>query len=385
MNRQKKDNRGMYHKNLVVGRNPDGSYIRKSVRARTLRNLDAKVAEIKQQVSQGLHIWEGGMLFKDLAQIWLDDYHGTETANWRYAQELTIKKHLLPTLGKMAVKNIRQIHLQMIIANLSKQGYATETMKKIKHTAERIMQVAVESDIILRNPFSEIRIPRKEPNVRRALTDEEIRLISDTWRGHNLGIMAMLMLYAGLRKGEAAALRWEDIDFDARLIHVTKAVRSLKNKATIKAPKTNAGVRDIPIPKILLDALQAYRKESGYICTSAKGKFLTDSSYKRQWDSYRHYLNVCAGGQNGAGRYIHRIDVIDNITAHMLRHTYATMLFDAGVDVKSAQRFLGHEDIEVTLSIYTHLTKFKEDQAVNALNEHLDEMIESRHFLTTVQ
>ena len=61
------------------------------------------------------------------------------------------------------------------------------------------------------------------------------------------------------------------------------------------------------------------------------------------------------------------------------------MLFDAGVDVKSAQRFLGHEDIEVTLSIYTHLTKFKEDQAVSALNEHLDEMIETRQFLTTIQ
>lgn len=101
--------------------------------------------------------------------------------------------------------------------------------------------------------------------------------------------------------------------------------------------------------------------------------------------SYRHYLNICAGGQNGAGPHIHRIDVIDNITAHMLRHTYATMLFDAGVDVKSAQRFLGHEDIEVTLSISTHLTKFKEDQAVYALNEHLDEMIETRQFLTTIQ
>ena len=61
------------------------------------------------------------------------------------------------------------------------------------------------------------------------------------------------------------------------------------------------------------------------------------------------------------------------------------MLFDAGVDVKSAQRFLGHEDIEVTLSIYTHLTKFKEDQEVYALNEHLDELIETRQFLTTIQ
>ena len=68
----------------------------------------------------------------------------------------------------------------------------------------------------------------------------------------------------------------------------------------------------------------------------------------------------------------------------MLRHTYATMLFDAGVDVKSAQRFLGHEDIEVMLSIYTHLTKYKEDQAVAALNEHLDEIAESRQLLTTI-
>ena len=57
----------------------------------------------------------------------------------------------------------------------------------------------------------------------------------------------------------------------------------------------------------------------------------------------------------------------------MLRHTYATMLFDAGVDVKSAQRFLGHTDIEVTLSIYTHLTKFKEEQAIQMLDKHLKE------------
>lgn len=68
----------------------------------------------------------------------------------------------------------------------------------------------------------------------------------------------------------------------------------------------------------------------------------------------------------------------------MLKHTYATMLFDAGVDVKSAQRFLGHEDIEVMLSIYTHLTKYKEDQAVATLNEHLNEIAESRQLLTTI-
>ena len=63
---------------------------------------------------------------------------------------------------------------------------------------------------------------------------------------------------------------------------------------------------------------------------------------------------------------------MEQFTAHQMHHTYATMLFDAGVDIKSAQKFLGHSDIEVTLDIYTHLTKFKEDAAIAALNTHLN-------------
>ena len=65
--------------------------------------------------------------------------------------------------------------------------------------------------------------------------------------------------------------------------------------------------------------------------------------------------------------------VIDRIIPHMLRHTYATLLFDAGVDAKSAQKFLGHSDIEVTLEVYTHLSKFKEEKSIQALDEHLKE------------
>ena len=84
-------------------------------------------------------------------------------------------------------------------------------------------------------------------------------------------------------------------------------------------------------------------------------------------------LHMCRGIEGAGPRK--PVWVIDRITAHMLRHTYATMLFDAGVDVKSAQRFLGHTDIEVTLSIYTHLTKFKEEQAIQMLDKHLKEII----------
>lgn len=76
---------------------------------------------------------------------------------------------------------------------------------------------------------------------------------------------------------------------------------------------------------------------------------------------------------------------MDKITAHMLRHTYASMLYDAGVDIKSAQKFLGHANIEMTLSVYTHLTKHKENEAINSLNQHLGKKPQNQQNITELK
>ena len=371
-NKRKSDN--LYQKNLVLGKKPDGTYYRKTVYAKTRRELDQKIAAITNQLNNGIQVWENTITFKELTDIWMNQYNFSPGASWRYRQEGIIKNHLLPMLGEMRVCDLRQLHLQTIISQLAKKGYATATMRQIKEIAASILGVAVGSDLIVRNPFSDVKVPVKEPKERRALTKEEIALITENWQGHRIGLMAMIMLYAGLRRGEAMALEWEDIDFQNKVIKVTKACQSLKNVCTIKEPKSKAGIRDVPIPNILLMALIKCRKQRGFVCTNAGGTMLTDSSFMRSWEAFCNYLNVCAGGRNGAGPYLPHIQVLDRITAHMLRHTYATMLFDADVDVKSAQKFLGHADIEVTLKIYTHLTKFKEEKAIAALNAHLDSM-----------
>jgi len=114
------------------------------------------------------------------------------------------------------------------------------------------------------------------------------------------------------------------------------------------------------------------RKKKGLVCPDINGNVMSESAQNNAWKSFLNHLHEYAGGSKGAGPR-KAVIVIDRITAHMLRHTYATMLFDAGVDVKSAQRFLGHTDVEVTLSIYTHLTKFKEEQAIQKLDEHIGE------------
>lgn len=106
------------------------------------------------------------------------------------------------------------------------------------------------------------------------------------------------------------------------------------------------------------------------VCPAVDGRMMSKAAFNRAWASYLHYLNLQAGGKV-ASRSRAKLTVIDNLTPHMFRHTYATMLYNAGVDIKSAQRFLGHADIKVTLKIYTHLSGQKEQDAINALNQHL--------------
>lgn len=371
----KKNEKGLYYKNLVVGKKPDGSYIRKYIYGKTQRELESKVAAVTKQINDGIMVWQNDMTFAELTDIWLNQYNPVASERWKYRMQSLLNCHLLPSIGQMKVRDLRQIHLQAIISDKAKNGYATSMMKKIKQTAERIMRVAIDSDLIAKNPFSGVKVPVIEAEGRRALTPEEISLITNNWKGTLFGHGAMIMLYAGLRQGEVLALNWEDIDFEDRIIHVTKAREVLKNQATIKKPKTKAGYRDVPIPDILYNVLISVKKPKGLVCPDTKGRLMSGAAYKSAWESFLNHLNIKAGGQKACGPKHPHIQVIDRITAHMLRHTYATMLFDAGVDVKSAQKFLGHADIEVTLSIYTHLSKFKEEKAISSLNEHLSSFV----------
>ena len=372
MAKLKKREDGRYQKSVIVGKKPNGKYIKKSVYGKTQKELEANINTLVNEINSGVAVWNNDISFLELSRMWSDQYVSPESEKWKYTQQTYLTKHLLPILGAMHVRDLKQIHLQTIINKLASEGYATSTMKKIKQTAEQIMRIAVDSDLIVKNPFSGVKVPSIEPAERRALTESEIDLITENWRGARMGVAAMIMLYAGLRLGEVLALEWNDIDFEKRTINVSKARIVFKNRPTIKSPKTKAGIRIIPIPEILFEVLNSVRKKKGLVCPDLSGNLMSGVSQKNAWKSYINHLNECAGGRKGSGPR-KPVIVIDKITPHMLRHTYATMLFDAGVDVKSAQKFLGHSDIEVTLEIYTHLSKFKEEQAIRALDEHLKE------------
>ena len=388
MARAKKREDKRYEKKITVGRNFDGSLNRISVYAATQKELESKVAEIKVQIEQGIYLSSDTALFGKIAENWIEHFKPTISEKMRLRYKGIIRGKLQP-LAEMRVRDLRPMHLQVIINEIAKNGYAQKSMQMVKQTASQVLDLAMQNDLVYRNVFEKIKVPHVDAEERQPITEEQRELILNTWEGHRMGVPALIMLYCGLRRGELLALLWTDIDFRAKTLSVSKAADMPTNATTVKKPKTKAGTRIVPIPDAIMPALLKARREaiSMYVCPAMRtGDIMSAQAYTEAWSSYMHYLNLCAGGrdkvrtknENGKVCFIPAVQAMEPFSAHQLRHSYATMLYDADVDVKTAQKLLGHADFSVTMKIYTHLSTEKESAGIEKLNQHVTEHLGNR-------
>ena len=188
----------------------------------------------------------------------------------------------------------------------------------------------------------------------------------------------MLMLYSGLRRGEATALTWADVDLQDSTITVRSGY-NFRDKRS-KSPKTEAGSRVVNIPKVLVDYLRTQQDGCLYVLHNAKGQCMTEQGWKRLWQSYMCDLNVKYGYHGAANKHdpAGLPMVIDTFTPHQLRHTFCTLMYFAGVDVLTARDHardqMGHKDISVTLGIYTSLDKKFKKKKIDQLDSYLEKV-----------
>ena len=219
-----------------------------------------------------------------------------------------------------------------------------------------LFDTAIENDLCRKNPFRSrsAQPPKGTCGSHRSLTAEEIALVESVQ--HRLRPAAMVMLYAGLRKGEALALEMSDVDLVAGVIHVTKSLRWPTNRPVIVPPKTAAGVRDVPILSPLRPVLAA---RIGRIAESKRKRdLMTETAFTSAWESYLKALSEAAG---------HPV----SIRPHDLRHTFCTMLRDAGVDIKQAMIWMGHADEKMILRVYDHVTDQRTKNSIGQVEKML--------------
>jgi integrase len=355
------------------------------VYGKTQKDADAKADELKLQYKKGMNVKAQRDTWGQWAEKWLETKKLCSRGQY---QNYSIGKKHFDSLNDKKIVDIRSSDIKQIINELSCENpfthrpSAKRTLNFAKSVAIQIFAEAIDDRVIDYNPALSVKVPSDTPQEkRRALTEEEQGWVINT--PHRAQRAAMIMMYSGLRRGELIPLTWNDIDLHNRTIRVNKSVELINGKPELKAgAKSEAGARTVNIPQKLVDFLSQEPKDNLLVCPSEKGVMMSDSSWKALWKSYMKELNNRYGKIKKAGhsKFAHASPrTIPPITAHWLRHTFATLLYLSGVDVLTAKEQLGHADVKTTLQIYTHLDKLYKDKNIAKLDLYLSNQNVSRN------
>jgi integrase len=306
--------------------------------------------------------------FGDVAQDW-ERWHREEISQRTWNNYLPHYRDILTKHGK---KPVEQVGAPDVIAHLTAakaQGYSATVVDSIRSLYRMIFDHAVANDHAKYNPVSSVRLPKGlKRSKRQAPTDDQIRTIF-TSTHLPFGLFPFLLLCTGLRKSEALALTWDDVDLTAKEISVTKSLDyPTGSTPVVKPPKTEAGYRTVPIVDVLCEKLQEAKAASGspYLFPSQDsnragkgGGMMSLRGYDGAWERYCRAAGLMDGDHPA-------------ITAHNLRHGTATLMFEMNVDELTAQRILGHSRVEITREIYTDLREKQNQKSVKKFNAGLN-------------
>lgn len=336
-------------------------YIRKTARyngkkyeaaGKTELEAMTRLAEKLAAAKRGEETACGAMTVDAWFREWFETYKKPKGLTAKSLGMYTEKynKYIKPRIGPMQLKEVTEIHLQKIMNEQA--GKSSSHAKKLRMVMREMFRRARQTRLIPYDPAEMLELPVTTESKRRSITEEERAAILEVAKSHPAGLWILTLLYTGMRPGETAALSWADIDFDRNEIHVYAAMES--GSTEIKAPKTGAGIRDIPIHAKLAPMLLEARKEPfAPVFQGRNGNRLNNNMLYRSWKSFYRALDIYMGATVKRNKIVAHA-VAQDLTPYCLRHTFCTDLQKAGVALNVAKELMGHSDVSVTANIYTH-------------------------------
>lgn len=289
--------------------------------------------------------------FGDLIDAWQAE-HDAETAFKTAESYIAPCRRLKEELGDILAEEVTPLELQNFLNRMARRKYSKRTVQLHLTVIRLVYQRAVLLGILPVDTSAVLSIPKGLSTQRREVPKDAALAAVLASEKEEMGPFALTLYYTGLRRGEALALRYEDIDRKERIIHVRRALQFTPNYPEVKEPKTEAGVRDVHYPEALNKILP--KKKSGPVFPGPDGKsYMNKGNFIYRWQKYCEAIG-------------------HDITCHQLRHYYATAMYEAGVPVIAAQAQLGHKNASTTMGIYTHLRDGVKNDAYDQIDNYFN-------------
>lgn len=305
-------------------------------------------------------------------EIWMESFCKASVKEYTakgYAQYFKVK--ILPKIGNIKIKNISTVVCQQFLMDMYRNGrtrnvkekgngLSAKTVKDIKIALQTCLQKAVDEGLIQDNPCKKVQLPKDESKEMKTLKSNELAAFLDEAKDSGCYEFYLLEITTGLRLGEILALTWDDLDTKNKMITVNKQVQRIGKEVRITTPKTKASIRKISICDECLNQLLILRS-------------------RQRLDTKLIFPSPITGGlrdPSSVTRKLHRMQKraeIPQIRFHDLRHSFATLSLEQGMDIKTVSHMLGHTDAGFTMNTYMHVTDTMQQTVATAMGNLVTE------------
>ncbi len=320
-------------------------------------------------LDKGMHVDPSTLTVAESLDQWLDDVAPSSVgpkALERYRG--LCKNQIKPHIGDRPLQKLRPADIAAWLQALGKTRIGVRSIRHAHGVLRTALAHAAAVEVVERNVVSVIKPPKPVRTEVEILNAEQIADALRRLEGHSIYPIAALAIGTGARRGEIAALRWNDLDLKGGTVRIERSLEQTKEGLRIKPPKTAAGRRTVSLPSFAVDALRDHRRQTLELRLALGiGALPGDAPVFGDFDG--NWPNPCSISDSWRDAVKSRN--LPKVTFHALRHSHASALIAAGLDVVTVSRRLGHASPALTLSTYSHLFENKDDQAAAAIDAAL--------------
>jgi len=376
--RYTKDGKKYYKVRGYLGKDAVGKQVNIEKRGfRTKKEAELYYSKAKLKLDNNDYEKDNHSLtYKDVYNEWLLNYQNKVKESTFVKTKQIYRDHIIPVFGAMKISKISHKVIQEQVNEWHKQF---GQYKKVYNYLKRIFDYAILHEYIKRNPCDRVSIPTKkldygvEKTSKDFYTKDELNQFLEALDDYDYPMWKCffyLLAYTGIRRGEALALTWEDIDFEDSTLDINKTLAEGEERNLIvQSPKSESAVRTIILDDTTISILKKWKKEQAKILIGFGYNAMSKDQLLFSKLTTNKHLNLSTP-RNRLVNICKKFD-LPMINLHGFRHTHASLLFEAGVSMKDVKERLGHSDITMTMNVYTHVTKDSKNKSAELFSNYI--------------